>query len=419
MEEYTREPFSDESLKLDDKEALFPEDIISRLEREVSSPESSANILSSPDEEVDKTAFRNVPKPKILLMGYRSCGKKSIILKIHARWFLSKQGANKLEKEDITNSSFIDLQLHEVKRDLDSFSPLRAAANIFGTFAAVIFVIDIQDDYINILEKLKEIIARVYRFKPNMKFCIFIHKVDILCDYDIIELQREIHWMACDDRIKPCLHCNGTLSFYFTNIHDKSIHEAVSQVVQKLNPYLPTMEKLLNIFTSKSRIEKAFLFNVVSKIYIATDSSPVDLQTFEICCDMIDVVFDVSYIYSQKDAYLLDPQAASVIKLNNNTVLYLRKINRCIALICILGTDIFKKKGFIDYNFYHFKEAVQEVLELWKQRKPMEITQNRMIRPMNPLSTKYCHVPADSGYQTITSPISGNSTGINAQQSSS
>ena len=46
-----------------------------------------------------------------------------------------------------------------------------------------------------------------------------------------------------------------------------------------------------------SGIEKAFLFDVVSKIYIATDSSPVDMQTYELCCDMIDVVIDVSCIY--------------------------------------------------------------------------------------------------------------------------
>ena len=36
---------------------------------------------------------------------------------------------------------------------------------------------------------------------------------------------------------------------------------------------------------------------MVSKIYIATDSSPVDIQTYELCSDMIDVVLDVASIY--------------------------------------------------------------------------------------------------------------------------
>uniref|UniRef100_A0A1B0C078 Uncharacterized protein n=1 Tax=Glossina palpalis gambiensis TaxID=67801 RepID=A0A1B0C078_9MUSC len=41
-------------------------------------------------------------------------------------------------------------------------------------------------------------------------------------------------------------------------------------------------------------IERAFLFDVVSKIYIATDCSPFDMQSYEFCCDMIDVVIDLS-----------------------------------------------------------------------------------------------------------------------------
>ena len=70
-----------------------------------------------------------------------------------------------------------------------------------------------------------------------------------------------------------------------------------------------------------ARMEKVFIFDVVSKIYVATDSSPVDIQMYEMqstystfkswplqiniyclvryemCCDMVDVMLDVSSIY--------------------------------------------------------------------------------------------------------------------------
>ena len=91
------------------------------------------------------------------------------------------------------------------------------------------------------------------------------------------------------------------LSFYLTSIYDHSIFEAFSKVVQKLIPQLPTF---LNVFISNSQIEKAFLFDVISKIYVATDSSPVDMQSYELCCDMIDVVIDVSCIYGLGDEVL-------------------------------------------------------------------------------------------------------------------
>ena len=35
----------------------------------------------------------------------------------------------------------------------------------------------------------------------------------------------------------------------------------------------------------------------MSKISVATDSNPVDMQSYELCSDMIDVVIDVSCIY--------------------------------------------------------------------------------------------------------------------------
>ena len=44
------------------------------------------------------------------------------------------------------------------------------------------------------------------------------------------------------------------------------------------------ISSLLDLLISSCRIEKAFLFDVVSKIYIATDSSPVDMQSYELWC---------------------------------------------------------------------------------------------------------------------------------------
>jgi Gtr1/RagA G protein conserved region len=82
-----------------------------------------------------------------------------------------------------------------------------------------------------------------------------------------------------------------------TSIYDHSIYEALSRVVQRLIPQLPTLENLLNVLVSTCSMEKAYLFDVVSKLYISTDSGPVDMQSVELCSDMIDVVLDVSGIY--------------------------------------------------------------------------------------------------------------------------
>jgi len=157
------------------------------------------------------------------------------------------------------------------------------------------------------------------------------------------------------------------LNFYLTSIFDHSIFEAFSKVVQKLIPQLPTLERLLDIMLSNSRIEKAFLIDVESKIYVATDSFPVDMQTYELCSDMIDVVIDVSCIYGLKEeGESYDPYTQSVIKLSNGMVLYLREVNKYLALVCIIRGEKFDKLGLIDYNFECLKRAITQVFEVGK-----------------------------------------------------
>jgi len=113
------------------------------------------------------------------------------------------------------------------------------------------------------------------------------------------------------------------------------------------------------------------LIDVVSKIYVATDSSPVDMQTYELCSDMIDVVIDISCIYGMKEdaeGLAYDDKSQSIIKLNNGTVLYLREVNKYLALVCLLRKENFDKHGLIDYNFQCFKNSIEEVFTKMNRR---------------------------------------------------
>ncbi|XP_053213682.1 ras-related GTP-binding protein C-like [Panonychus citri] len=205
----------------------------------------------------------------------------------------------------------------------------------------------------------------IIKINPNIKFEVFIHKVDGLSDDYKIDIQRDIQQRANDELLDEGFK-NIHLSYYLTSIYDHSIFEAFSKVVQKLIPQLGTLENLLNIFISNSGVDKAFLFDVVSKIYIATDGSPVDMQSYELCCDMIDVVIDISCIYGIKDdgeGATFDSNSSAIIKLNNKTVLYLQEVNKFLALVCLISENNFEKQGLIQYNFYCFRDAIQQVFE--------------------------------------------------------
>ena len=49
-------------------------------------------------------------------------------------------------------------------------------------------------------------------------------------------------------------------------------------------------------------------------------------------------------------ATAFDSQSSSLIKLNNGTILYLREVNKFLALVCILREDNFDKQGTINYD---------------------------------------------------------------------
>ena len=162
-------------------------------------------------------------------------------------------------------------------------------------------------------------------------------------------------------------------SFHLTSIYDHSIFEAFSKIVQQLIPALPILESLLDGLIVSSSMDKAFLFDIVSKVYVATDSNPVDMQTYELCSDMIDVVIDVSCIYGiastssgvkSVDGLGYDTDSASIIHLSNDYALYLREVNRYLALVCLMREDSWKKGGLVEYNFAQLKEAIGKVLDV-------------------------------------------------------
>ncbi|KAI9308839.1 ras-related GTP binding C [Cunninghamella echinulata] len=368
-------------------------------------------------------------KPRILLMGLQRSGKSSIQRVVFGKMppndTLYLESTTKIQKEDITRS-FIDFQIWDFPGHNNYIDPNYESHDIFNSVGALIFVIDAQDDYSEALNRLFYTVTSAYKINPNITFEVLLHKVDGLSDDYKIDTQRDVQ-QRMSDALQDAECDNIHLSYYLTSIYDHSIYEAFSKIIQKLIRELPTLENLLNVLCSNSGIDKAYLFDTLTKVYIATDSSPVDMQSYELCSDMIDVVIDIECIYgitdrtqnstpngpnilpdeyettqliqspvsddlnipplsktsdsfennhseyeNNSDETQQEPspenEAYSLIKLDNGDVLYMREVNRLLVLICLLRQENFEKHGLIDYNFQCFKEAVTEVFEFSQKR---------------------------------------------------
>jgi len=351
-------------------------------------------------------------RPRILLMGTRRSGKSSIqkvvFHKMSPHETLFLESTNDIRLRDINTSALVQFQLLDFPGSFD-FADRKSrvsAERVFKKPGALVFVIDAQDDenqFSEAIDYFLQMAKIAYKINPKIAFDVLIHKVDgdaYLSDDHKAECQNEIKKSISEELLDCGLPIRP--SFHLTSIYDHTIFEAFSKIVQSLIPQLPLLEKLLDGLIGSCGMEKSFLFDVVSKIYVATDSNPVDMQTYELCSDMIDVVIDVSCIYGLKgrdgdgsgvdgdgngagdgsaggsggaassaipkdgdapEVMAYDADSASVIKLSNNYILYLREVNKHLALVCLMRAECWQASGLIEYNFSCYKEAIARLFE--------------------------------------------------------
>ncbi|KAK7202586.1 Gtr1/RagA G protein conserved region-domain-containing protein [Myxozyma melibiosi] len=323
--------------------------------------------------------------PKIMMMGLRRCGKSSICqVMFHNMPPLDTLYIESTSSPSTTVfSSFIDFAVVELPGQTNAVDPgNEELERLFTESGALIYVIDSQDEYINSLSNLHSIITRAVEVNPKINIEVFIHKVDGLSEDFRLDAQRDITQRVTDELLDDGL-LNVPLSFHLTSIFDHSVYEAFSRVVQKQIPQLATLENLLNVVCQHSGIEKAFLFDIKSKIFVATDSSPMDVATYEICTDFIDITVDMDSLYTIDHSQTPALKAAdtafgneldgtdptfnkskpigSTTRLNNGLILYLQQMVKGLALVCLMRKESMPKIALVEYNIEFFRNALEQL----------------------------------------------------------
>lgn len=320
----------------------------------------------------------------ILLMGLRRSGKSSICKVV----FHNMQPLDTLYLESTSKptneqfSSLIDLSVMELPGQLNYFEPNYDSERLFSSVGALVYVIDSQDEYLNALTNLSMIIDFAYRVNPKINIEVLIHKVDGLSEDYRMDAQQDIMQRTGDELLD--LGLEGVLvSFYLTSIFDHSVYEAFSRIVQRLIPELPSLEHMLDNLVQHSSIDKVFLFDVNSKIYVATDSLPVDIQTYEVCAEFIDITIDLDDLYIENDQNSnksgvkgadANKELRSVSHLSSGSTLYLKQMIRGLALVALIRNEGFndtaadseKSLTIIEYNVDLFKQAL---IKMWTPKR--------------------------------------------------
>ncbi|MCJ1434203.1 hypothetical protein MMC27_003570 [Xylographa pallens] len=326
-------------------------------------------------------------KPRLLFMGLKRSGKSSIInvvlYKLPPTETVFIPATVVIKKHALY--SYRNFQIWDLPGQIDFLETNFDTEGIFGAAGAMVWILDAQDDYIESVGRLTETILQLQQLYPDIKYTVFIHKVDSLGSDFREDIVRDIIQRIMDDLADAGLE-NPPVSFYPTSVYDDSVYEALSKVLQLLNPQLATFEALLNTLAGACKLQKLYLFDVLSKLYIAADTSPVDMAGYTLCSDYIDTIVDLAEIYGwdrgklrgsggarndgHADGSMALPKAdesdaESFINGIRGYCLYLKEMNKYLALIGFSKEPRFAvEKPLIDYNVQVFQDALTAVLAL-------------------------------------------------------
>lgn len=201
-------------------------------------------------------------------------------------------------------NSFVQLHISTNGGCLGEVESLNANTAVFAGACSIIFVIDLMSDYLAAIAELYRVVAHVEMLGLRPRFDVFLHKCDGLEPKVRLDVLQEISQQVSDelgDRVQ--------LQFFLTSLYDCSILHAMSRVVQR---HLSASSELVNILDracTEYGYSRAFLLDVVSQIFLATNSSAYDPSAYELSSDALGLVEDMAAMYHPHSAATTHPFA--------------------------------------------------------------------------------------------------------------
>ncbi|RPB08813.1 hypothetical protein P167DRAFT_493506 [Morchella conica CCBAS932] len=325
-------------------------------------------------------------KPRILLMGQRQAGKTSIVecvfRKLPPEETLFVDPTVKMHKVFVT--SFLSFIIYDAPGQLNFLELSFDITGIFDNIDTIIWVFDAQTEWVDALIRFHRTLLILKDRFPNMNIEVFIHKVEGMSDEYALEIKEDII-RRTEEELMDNERSGMAIRYHLTSIYDRTLWEALSRVVQRVTPRLNAVEGLLDSLCENTGMVKIFLFDLYSKLYVATDTSPVDMQILDTCTHHIEFVSEMEsifgYVYKRKkymeeqeDSEYKTPEVCSMVSLNDGKRLYMKEINQYLAIVGVSGKRAMKQISIVDFNISVFQEAVIKLIsERWEEpTKPPE-----------------------------------------------
>lgn len=235
-----------------------------------------------------------------------------------------------------------------------------------GDLTSLVYVIDSQGDIQGSLATMFPIIRTAQQVNQYTPINVFINKVDGLSEELKQDIQQDIQQRVMKNMEYEGLN-SGYVQFFMTTIYDESIREALSLVVRRLVPKYNTIENIFNSFCTKSRLEKVFLFDINTKMYLATDSSPTVPQLYMFASRTLESMYE---ILNECASYITDDSATGnggmqrmSIGLDGNVRIFVHQVNQYLTLLCVSDNVQMSRQdnSLFEFNGAKVAKAIRQI----------------------------------------------------------
>ncbi|KAL4483287.1 hypothetical protein ABPG72_007929 [Tetrahymena utriculariae] len=309
----------------------------------------------------------------VVFLGLSKAGKTSIIRTLTSKCQPNYQAifetTQKVEKSELTIAGNL-INIYDFYGTFQIENAKPEEKEYLKKCTSIVYIIDGQNEtYEEAVNYFEKLFAEIVQINPKCNYHFFVHKID---NDGFATLDKKT---AIISQIKGQLidyfnsyqNINPNYDINMTNWQDQTLSEAFSKVIQKVIPQVSYIASLLTSLVTNSKMEKAFLFDQVNKLYIATDAGPFDQNTYQMCFEMIDVFLDISFIYDPNDnGQIKNSEGSLSIKLSDNTVLLMKSFKEYLCLICIIKQENYVRPFIIDYNIEEFCKGLEEMIKVTK-----------------------------------------------------
>ena len=287
----------------------------------------------------------------IIIAGASKSGKTSIKKVIFEKKYpyetVYNEPTDKPESLQVDSLGYFYLNLTEFPSSFSSKD-----ANEYDKYLSkaqsLIFIIDTQNPLNTQYDYLKNVIPALSKYKSSISLYVFLHKIDNTnagqTDY---YKQRDEISSTVEQICKEANLSDLKVSYFATSIYNSSLFEAFSKIFQNI-PQNKNLSALIDHLAA---------------------------QSYEICSDFIDLVLDVSGIYSDQkengasDLCFDDNSICSIkinSKINNDSknILFLKFIHKNLVLIAIVNEENYERNNLLEHNINLFKQAVKNILKI-------------------------------------------------------